>query len=146
MDRGEIVQRGSALEVVEAPASAFVAEFAGINYLLGTAAGTTVRLDGGGAVRTTDPADGRVAVLVAPWEITLALADAGGDGDSALNRIPARVDRVVVIGNRARVTLGGVVAEITPESVDRLAIRPGLDVVALWKATATRVVPAGRNA
>jgi molybdate transport system ATP-binding protein len=145
MDRGAIVQRGSAAHVVEAPASAFVAEFAGINYLPGTAAGTTVRLDSGQTVRTTDPAEGRVAVLVAPWEITLALVDAGGDGDSALNRIPARVDRVVVVGNRARVTLGRVVAEVTPESVARLSIRPGLDVVALWKATATRVVPAGRD-
>ena len=141
IDRGAIVQRGSALEVLEAPASAFVAEFAGINYLPGTAAGTTVRLDGGQTVRTSDPAEGRVAVLVAPWEITLAL-DAGGDGDSALNRIPARVDRVVVVGNRARVTLGAVVAEVTPESVERLAIRPGLEVVAVWKATATRVVSA----
>ena len=42
MDRGSIVQRGRAADVVEAPASAFVAEFAGINYLKGTAAGTTV--------------------------------------------------------------------------------------------------------
>jgi molybdate transport system ATP-binding protein len=142
MDRGAIVQHGSAAEVVEAPASAFVAEFAGINYLPGIAAGTSVRLDGGQTVRTTDPAEGRVAVLVAPWEITLALGDAAGGGDSALNRIPARVDRVVVVGNRARVTLGSVVAEVTPESVERLAIRPGLDVVAVWKATATRVVPA----
>jgi molybdate transport system ATP-binding protein len=143
MDRGEIVQHGPAAEVVEAPASAFVAEFAGINYLLGTAAGTSVRLDGGETVRTADPADGRVAVLVAPWEITLAPAGAGSDGDSALNRIPARVDRVVVVGNRARVTLGHVVAEVTPESVERLSIRPGVDVVAVWKATATRVVPVG---
>jgi molybdopterin-binding protein len=47
-----------------------------------------------------------------------------------------------MVGNRARVTLGSVVAEVTPESVERLAIRPGLDVVAVWKATATRVVPA----
>ena len=88
MDRGAIVQRGRAAEVVEAPASAFVAEFAGINYLKGTAAGTTVRLDSGQTVRTRDPADGAVAVLVAPWEITLALGDSGGDGDSALNRLP----------------------------------------------------------
>ena len=140
MDRGAIVQRGRASEVVEATASAFVAEFAGINYLTGIASGTTVRLDGGQTVRTTDPADGAVAVLVAPWEITLSLGAPGGDGDSALNRLPVRVERVVVVGNRARVSLGGLVAEVTPESVERLAIRPGLDVVAVWKATATRVV------
>jgi len=141
MDRGAILQRGRASEVVEAPASAFVAEFAGINYLPGTASGTTVRLDRGESVRTTDPAEGPVAVLVAPWEITLAVGESAGDGDSALNRLPARVDRVVVVGNRARVTLGGIVAEVTPESVERLSISPGLGVVAIWKATATRVVP-----
>jgi molybdate transport system ATP-binding protein len=140
MDTGAIVQRGRAADVVEAPASAFVAEFAGINYLKGTAAGTTVRLDSGQTVRTRDPADGAVAVLVAPWDITLALGDSRGDGDSALNHIPVRVERVVVVGNRARVTLGGLVAEVTPESVERLALRPGLNVVAVWKATATRVV------
>jgi molybdate transport system ATP-binding protein len=145
MDRGAIVQRGSAGEVVEAPASAFVAEFAGINYLPGTATGTSVRLDGGEIVRTTDPANGRVAVLVAPWDITLSLGDPAAGGESALNRLPTRVDRVVIVGNRARVTLGRVVAEVTPESVERLGIRPGLDVVAIWKATATRVVPAAHR-
>ena len=141
MDRGAIVQRGRAAEVVEAPASAFVAEFAGDELPhrpapparpCGSTAGQTVR--------ATDPAEGPVAVLVAPWEITLALGDSGGDGDSALNRLPARVERVVVVGNRARVSLGGFVAEVTPESVERLAIRPGTEVVAVWKATATRVV------
>jgi molybdate transport system ATP-binding protein len=145
MDRGAIVQRGRAAEVVEAPASAFVAEFAGVNYLAGTAAGTTVRLDGGQTVRTTDPAEGPVAVLVAPWEITLALGDPGGDGDSALNHLPVRVERVVVVGNRARVSLGAFVAEVTPESVERLAIRPGAEMVAVWKATATRVVSRGQS-
>jgi len=145
MDRGQIVQRGGAAEVVGAPASAFVAEFAGINHLTGTATGTTVRLDRGQTVRTTDAADGPVAVLIAPWEITLALGDPGGEGDSALNRLPVRVERVVVVGSRARVSLGGLVAEVTPESVERLGIRPGLDVVAVWKATATRVVPAAQT-
>ena len=145
MDRGQIVQRGRAAEVVGAPASAFVAEFAGVNYLTGTASGTTVRLDRGQTVRTTDPAEGPVAVLIAPWEITLALGDPDAAGESALNRLPVRVERVVVVGNRARVSLGGLVAEVTPESVERLAIRPGLDVVAIWKATATRVVPAAHT-
>ena len=91
-------------------------------------------------MRTTDPADGPVAVLVAPWEITLARGDPGAAGESALNRLPVRVERVVVVGNRARVSLGSLVAEVTPESVERLAIRPGADVVAVWKATATRVI------
>jgi molybdopterin-binding protein len=44
------------------------------------------------------------------------------------------------------VSLGEFVAEVTPESVERLAIRPGVVVVAVWKATATRVVSRGQPA
>jgi molybdate transport system ATP-binding protein len=138
LDRGRVVQRGSAHELMESPATPFVAEFAGINYLPGVASGTTVALDGGGTVTTTTPAEGPVAALVAPWDITLSLADPGEQ--SAVNRLRLPVDRVVVVGNRARVTLGDVTAELTPASVERLGLRPGLSVVAVWKATATRVV------
>jgi molybdopterin-binding protein len=37
--------------------------------------------------------------------------------------------------------VGALTAEVTPGSVERLGIRPGLKVVASWKATSTRVVP-----
>jgi len=33
------------------------------------------------------------------------------------------------------------VAEVTPGAVTRLALEPGREVVAVWKAAATRVVP-----
>ena len=79
-------------------------------------------------------------MLVAPWDITLALGDPGGEGESALNRLPARVERVVVVGNRAQGVAGRPRRRGHPESVERLAIRPGADVVAVWKATATRVI------
>jgi molybdate transport system ATP-binding protein len=138
LDRGRIVQRGTATDLLEAPATPFVAEFAGVNYLPGSAAGDVVQLDRGGAVILPEPARGAVAVLVAPWEVTLSLA--APDDGSARNRVRGPVERVVVLGNRARVVVAGVTAEVTPESVERLGIRPGLEVVASWKATATRVL------
>ena len=75
MDRGTTVQRGTAAELSARPASGFVADFAGAAVLAGVAwrerGGTVVELDGGGQVRSTDDAEGPVAVSVFPWEVTL---------------------------------------------------------------------------
>ena len=120
IDRGRIVQSGTGAELLHSPASRFVADFAGVNYVAGFA-------------------EGPVAVLVAPWEITLGLTPP--TDTSALNHLEGLVERVSVQGNRARVRVGALTAEVTPGSVERLGIRPGAKVVASWKATSTRVVP-----
>ena len=67
---------GSSSELAAAPASPFVADFTGAVVLSGTATThpgglTVVALDGGGTVRTTAAASGRVAVSLLPWEITV---------------------------------------------------------------------------
>jgi molybdate transport system ATP-binding protein len=90
-------------------------------------------------VVSVDEADGPVAVSVHPWEIALERAIAEG---SAQNHLPARVVSVTVIGNRARVGLEApqpLTAEVTTESVRRLALAEGERVHAVWKATATRL-------
>jgi molybdate transport system ATP-binding protein len=147
IDRGRVVQSGTAAELSAEPGSAFVADFTGAAVLFGTARptafGTTVvALDGGGEVRSSDRTEGEVGIAVYPWEITLEPAGTEAHG-SALNRIEARVTSVTEVGNRARVgLLAGqpLVAEITGESVARLGLVPGDAVVATWKATATRLV------
>jgi molybdate transport system ATP-binding protein len=138
LELGAITQTGSADELLADPATPFVARFAGLNHLLGVAHGSEVVLTSGARVRLAEPASGAVAVLVAPWEITLALAPP--QSESALNHIAGNVERVVRMGNRARVTVAGLTAEVTQESATRLGLRPGLDVVATWKATSTRTV------
>jgi len=146
IDRGKIIQRGSAEQLAARPASAFVADFTGAVVLSGrvraTAGGLTrIELDGGGEVSATAPARGRVAVSVYPWEITLLPAAA--PTGSAQNRLLARVSSIVTIGNRARVGLVAaqpLVAEITQESVRRLGLSVGCTVAVVWKATATRVL------
>ena len=60
--------------------------------------------------------------------------------DSAQNHIAAEIGSVSRIGNRVRVTVGPLTAEVTVESAERLAVREGERMVATWKATATRLV------
>jgi molybdate transport system ATP-binding protein len=146
MDAGRIVQRGTASELAGAPASAFVADFAGAVVLTGSArpeAGlTVVELDGGGTVTSTDAAAGRVAVSVFPWEITVSAAPLTGH-DSVQNHLPARITSVTALGNRVRVgLLAGqpIVAEVTGKAAADLGLQVGQAVTAGFKATATRLI------
>jgi molybdate transport system ATP-binding protein len=146
MEAGRIVQVGSGRELLEAPASPFVAALTGVNFFDGVARRrgelTEVHAPGGGArFLSTDPADGPVGVAVPPWEVALSLSRPEG---SALNALAGAVRRIAGVGNRVRVTVGSdppVVAEVTDESVHRMGLAPGVRVVATWKATGTRLVP-----
>jgi molybdate transport system ATP-binding protein len=148
MDRGRTVQRGTAAELSSRPASGFVADFAGAAVLSGTAGPgqgeeTLVELEGGGRVRSTDSAEGPVSVSVFPWEVTLEPPTSEPRG-SARNRVEVEVTSVTEVGARVRVGLASpqpLVAEVTAESVRELGLKPGAKVSAVWKATATRLMP-----
>jgi molybdate transport system ATP-binding protein len=147
MDGGRVVQRGSAGELSAKPASSFVADFAGAVVIPGRAAPepgglTKVELVGGGVVRSTDSAEGPVAVTVFPWEISIE-PGRGPRPSTALNRVRAEITSLTTVGNRVRVGLAApqaLVAEVTAESVEGLDLRRGSIVDAVWKATATRLV------
>lgn len=147
IDRGRIVQRGAASELSARPASSFVADFAGAAVISGTArpgerGSTIVDLDGGGKVVSTDVSSGPVGVAIFPWEVTIhgpGTAPAG----SAMNRLDVTVRSVTAVGNRVRIGLSSpqpMVAEVTGESVQRLGLVPGVEAVATFKATATRLI------
>jgi molybdate transport system ATP-binding protein len=152
LQEGRIVQTGSPSELVEAPASAFVASLAGVNYFAGKASrrGDLTEVRGGGwgtPLLSTVDAEGPVGVVVYPWEISLSRSP-GPPGGSALNAVAGSVRRVAAMGNRARVSVDAsppVVAEVTEESVQHLGLAPGVGVVATWKATTTRLVPLGAH-
>ncbi len=140
---GRLRQLGPAAEVVAAPVDPYVAGFVGANVLLGDArAGsdglTSVRLDGGSIVRSTDTEVGAVAATIHPWEVSIGREESP---DSAANHIHARITGIVRLGNRARVQVGTVTAEVTVDSLDRLGLREGDTAVASFKATATRLLP-----
>ena len=61
--------------------------------------------------------------------------------DSSLNHVAGPVTSVVEVGNRVRVGIGALTAEITRGSADRLGVVEGAQLVASFKATATRLVP-----
>ena len=140
---GRLVQVGRPVDLVAAPATPFVAEFTGVNFLAGEAgpAGSglvEVRLDDGTRVLSTDELQGRVGVVVYPWEVTLARE---APADSAQNHVRGRIAGIVPVGNRVRVQVGPLAAEITAASADRLRLAVGEPVVASFKATSTRLVP-----
>jgi molybdate transport system ATP-binding protein len=140
---GRLVQIGSPGELVAAPADPFVASFTGGNLLPGRARPgprglTQVALETGGAVYSADVLDGRVGVVVHPWEVSVARV---APADSALNHVTAPIAAVVPAGNRVRIRVGPLTAELTSASAERLGLAVGDVVVASFKATATRLVP-----
>jgi ABC-type sulfate/molybdate transport systems ATPase subunit len=140
---GRIVQTGTAEELIASPATPFVAELAGGNLLTGQArlrvdGLTEVVLDAGTMVLSTDEADGPVGVVIHPWEVSISRTETG---DSAQNHLQAPIESIVPVGNRRRVRVGPLTAEITAASAERLGLKQGEVVVAAFKATATRLTP-----
>jgi ABC-type sulfate/molybdate transport systems ATPase subunit len=138
---GKLRQLASPADLVARPADAFVGSLTGANLLPGRAVLvgglTALELDAGGTVYSTDTIEGTAAAVVYPWDVTLAHA---APDDSAQNHLSAVVGSVSRIGNRVRVAVGPLTAEVTAESAERLAVREGERMVATWKATATRLV------
>jgi molybdate transport system ATP-binding protein len=123
---GSLRQVASPAELVARPADAFVASFTGANLLHGTAtrAGdlTEVLLRSGERVFSTDEATGPVGVVVYPWEVGVSRE---ATHDSPLNVVRGEVGSVFEIGNRARVRIGPITAEVTASSSGRLHLDGG---------------------
>ena len=98
-----------------------------------------MRLEDGTLVYSTDAGTGEVAIVVYPWEISLSRET---PLDSALNHVRAPIASLTAVGSRARVRVGPLVAEVTGASIERLGLAEGDEVVATFKATGTRLVPA----
>ena len=140
---GKLRQRATPAELVARPLDAFVASLTGANLLHGRARRvggelTAVRLAGGEELYSTDSADGEVGVVVYPWDVSVARSHSP---DSALNVIRGDVGSVVEVGNRVRVRIGPVTAEVTAASAERLELARGGAAFATFKATGTRLVP-----
>jgi molybdate transport system ATP-binding protein len=139
---GRVRQTGTPSELIAAPVDAFVASFTGANVLAGRARPgadglTEVALDDGDVVYSVDVATGEVEVAVYPWDVSISRE---APRDSALNHIHGPISSLVIIGNRARVQVGGLVGEVTAVSVERLGLEEGDVVMASFKAAATRLV------
>ena len=139
---GRLLQLAEPSELVASPADAFVASFTGANLLHGVASEgpdglTAVLLDAGFTAYTVDSGAGNVALVVYPWDVSVAHE---APDDSAVNHVRAPIASLVVLGNRVRVRIGPLTAEVTSRSVERLGLREGDVVMASFKATGTRLV------
>ena len=127
---GRLRQQGSPADLVARPADPFVASFTGANVL-------PIRLEDGTVLKTADEAEGATTLAVYPWDVTVSTHP---PDDSALNVVAGTITAITELGNRARVTIGPVSAEITAESLRRLGLETGARAYATFKATGTRVV------
>ena len=130
---GELRQTGSPADLVARPADPFVASFTGANLL-------PVRLADGTVIATSEDGDRATTLAVYPWDITISTHR---PDDSAMNVIAGAITSITELGNRARVTIGPLSAEITVESLRRLGLQTGQHAYASFKATGTRVVASG---
>ncbi len=139
---GRLRQLGPPQELVARPADAFVASFTGANVIPGTARHTEgeltlIELESGDLVYSTDEGTGPVGVVVYPWEVSVSHVH---QPDSAMNVIEGEVRSIVHVGNRVRLKVGPVTAEVTEPSWDKLALALGGRAVVSFKATGTRLV------
>jgi molybdate transport system ATP-binding protein len=140
---GELRQLGSPQELVSKPRDPFVASLTGANLLRGRATGidnglTSVRLESGEVVYSTDPGDGDVGVVIYPWDVSVGLVHGK---DSAMNLLRGEIASIVHLGNRVRVRVGPLTAEVTATSAERLELAAGGPAFVSFKATGTRLVP-----
>ncbi|MDP2709792.1 MAG: ABC transporter ATP-binding protein [Solirubrobacteraceae bacterium] len=147
VDGGRIVQEGTAAQLAAAPASAFVADFAGAVVLSGVArrdgdGPTLIELEGGAVIASAERGAGPVSVSVYPWEIELAPLGAPHPG-SERNRLEAEVVSVTAVGGRVRVGLAApqpLVAEISAVAANALDLVERARVAATWSVAATRLL------
>jgi ABC-type sulfate/molybdate transport systems ATPase subunit len=141
---GELRQTGTPGDLVAAPSDPFVASFTGANLLRGHVESsgdtTSVVLDDGTVITTVGTGSGDVVLAVYPWDITVSTR---APDDSTTNLISGPIQSIAELGNRVRITIGAVSAEITADSLHRLGLQLGHTGFASFKATGTRIVANG---
>jgi ABC-type sulfate/molybdate transport systems ATPase subunit len=140
---GRLRQFATPAELVERPTDAFVASFTGANLLRGKARRlddgmTVVQLESGELIYSTEPGEGDVGIVVYPWEVSVGRVQ---HHDSAMNLIHGEIRTLVTVGNRVRVGIGPITAEVTASSAEKLDLARGGTAFATFKATGTRLVP-----
>ena len=138
LENGSVVQEGSANQIRLRPASPYAADLAGVNLLVGTAAGRVLTV-GDHPLVVPEAASGRVIATIHPRAISIHLDRPGG---SPRNSWPTTIERIEHHADRVRVQTGQplpVTAEITPDAEMGLNLAPGSEVWLSVKATEIQV-------
>jgi molybdate transport system ATP-binding protein len=148
LERGRQTQTGTPDEIRTSPRSSYAADLVGVNLFRGTLeplADGAARLVTENGTITVAPAE-RLALPTAaiatlkPIDVALHAEEPEG---SPRNVVHGRVGEVAIDGERARVRVDGrppLTAEITAGSVARLAIAPGAEIWASFKAVEVTIL------
>jgi molybdate transport system ATP-binding protein len=143
IEGGRIVQTGTLHDVTAHPRSRYVADLVGVNLVSGAVSGGVLVTASGARVTIADAGAGPSFAVIRPHSI--ALTRQPPTMSSARNQWAGTIVDVDRLGDRARIGIDGVlplVAEITVDALDALALRPGDAVHAAVKATDIEVYPA----
>jgi molybdate transport system ATP-binding protein len=136
LDAGRIVQVGSIAEVTAHPRSRYVADLVGTNLVDGIVDGGVLTTSSGTRVVVAGALPGPALATIRPQAIALSPhAPAESSARNVWRGVIGEIDR---IGDRVRIGVDGslrLVAEITPEALEALSLRPGDEVYASAKAT-----------
>jgi molybdate transport system ATP-binding protein len=142
LEAGRIAQSGTLADVTAQPRSRYIADLVGVNLLAGTGDRGTITTERGGRIVPGDRVDGPAYAVIQPHAVALYRASPEGSPRNVWMATVVDVDRQV---DRVRVRLDGpvpLVAEITPEALDALSLRPGDTIWASVKATEIATYPA----
>jgi molybdate transport system ATP-binding protein len=116
LDAGHVVQLGSSAELVRSPATPMVAALTGANLLSAMATpapgGSTLQLEGGGALTSSTVAQGPVQVAIQPWEIEIVDPASAGLADPVLSTHPDRGGSLIRLRRFVVHTRPGVVPDV----------------------------------
>ena len=148
LHQGRIVQSGTGPEVINQPVDEFVAGFVGMETVIPgrvTASGMGLcRVSAAGRELEAVGAPGvGAAVLVGVRPENVTLSAHPDSVTSARNRFPGTVTRIVPRGPYFKVELDcgfALAAFVTAHSLEALALAPGSEVVASFKATAVHLM------
>jgi molybdate transport system ATP-binding protein len=142
LENGRVVQSGPVDDVTRHPRSRFVADLVGVNLLRGRAEGGVVVLESGQQLTALDAGEGDVFAVIHPRSVAIHRTHPEG---TPRNVWPGTVSSVDLLGERARVAIGGmlpIVAEVTASAVRELDLRERAEVWVSVKAAEVAVYPA----
>ena len=144
---GEMLQTGDPREVFSLPRGKEIAEFVGMENILGGVIASneegmvTVDIDDNVIEGISNLSPGEeVYACIRPEEITLARAK---DSTSARNTFPAEITRIVLFGPLARIEMDcgfPLVALITKRSAEEMGLQTGTPLYASFKATGVHII------
>jgi ABC-type sulfate/molybdate transport systems ATPase subunit len=146
LEDGKIRQHGSYHQLLHAPTTAFVADFAGVNYLLGNVRkeqGKLLFRSLGGSTFLAPfetVGEGQACLTVFPWDVSLFREKPDG---SPRNHLYGEIQDVIILGDRVRITLvkaDKLVAEISARGYLALGEpQSGEMLWAVFKARESRI-------